>query len=76
MLSLSSYLRISLPGVDHFEVRTDKMTYSVAVRGGEVQVLGPGVKEVYTTGGELPEDMTHEGLACMAVLVFEQGFRS
>lgn len=75
MLSISSYLRVSLPHQDVFEVKTDKTTYSVTIRDVQVQIVGPGVKETYMAGGDLPEDMTHEGLACMAVLVFEQGFR-
>lgn len=56
-------------------MKTDKTTYSVTIRDVQVQIVGPGVKETYMAGGDLPEDMTHEGLACMAVLVFEQGFR-
>ncbi len=75
MLSISSYLRVSLPGNSLYEVKTDKTTYTVSVRDVQVTIVGPGVKETYIAGGDLPEDMTHEGLACMAVLVFEQGFR-
>lgn len=58
----------------YFRVQTSKCWYQVNVVGNSlVRVLGPGVDETYDLDEcDLPEDVTVEGIALIAVIMFEE----
>ena len=54
-----------------FAVESDKTFYRVALRKGTCYVFGPGVEEEYTLGEEIPEELSSEHQALLAVLLWE-----
>jgi len=56
-------------------VTTTRCFYQVAIKDDEVTIVGPGVEEKYWIGpddGQIPQHLTHEGVAIIAVTMFEE----
>lgn len=53
------------------EIRSALCLYRVVVRGERVNVIGPGVEEDYYVGVELPENLSLEARALIAIVLFE-----
>lgn len=73
MISLNA--RISYKDNEHssavVSVRTARCFYQVAIKGEEITIIGPGVNKSFTNE-EVPENLTNEGKAAVAVLLFEE----
>ena len=53
-------------------VITIRCIYQVAIRNSEITVVGPGVEEKYFLDEDIPLNLTREGQAMMAVILFEE----
>ena len=73
MINLSCHLDKDFGRTRVYALKTSRCFYSVAVGEQDVHVIGPGVEATYTRGDEVPADLTSEGTAACAVLVWEEG---
>jgi hypothetical protein len=60
-----------LDGARVISIQTDLTRYWVEEDGTEITVTGPGVDETYFVGDEIPEGLSFEARALVAVLLWE-----
>ena len=72
-LSFAARLQYSDKGKREYSVhvQTSKTFYSVAITPEKVYLIGPGLREEYERE-DYPAEISHEGLAIMVVLQWEE----
>lgn len=73
MISLTVALSREFTGTVVYTVQTSKTFYQVVVNEVEVRVIGPGVDESYLIGPEIPDSLSKEGQAAVAIILWEEG---